>query len=160
MVERRIEWLHQISFNNKFMLFNCIHVCLKFRLSGFQLPSSIVSSGSILTLWFTTDFAVSAQGFKALYEGKMLAMHHPHPLCRQLHTGQEGCSHKPKLLLQRWFEWFKCLTSVFWCWENAIYCDGSNFWHNTCVDNFPLLRELFHWKNGFLLTCGIEISSI
>nr|CAI9707987.1 unnamed protein product [Rangifer tarandus platyrhynchus] len=38
------------------------------RLSGFQLPSSIVSSGSILTLWFTTDFAVSAQGFKALYE--------------------------------------------------------------------------------------------
>ncbi|MXQ94524.1 hypothetical protein E5288_WYG021617 [Bos mutus] len=41
-------------------------------LSGFQLPSSIVSSGSILTLWFTTDFAVSAQGFKALYEGKAL----------------------------------------------------------------------------------------
>ncbi|KAM5312551.1 CUB and sushi domain-containing protein 1 [Glossophaga mutica] len=41
---------------------------LKVRLSGFQLPSSIVSTGSILTLWFTTDFAVSAQGFRALYE--------------------------------------------------------------------------------------------
>lgn len=41
---------------------------LKVRLSGFQIPSSIVSTGSILTLWFTTDFAVSAQGFKALYE--------------------------------------------------------------------------------------------
>ncbi|XP_022426555.1 CUB and sushi domain-containing protein 1 [Delphinapterus leucas] len=41
---------------------------LKVRLSGFQLPSCIVSTGSILTLWFTTDFAVSAQGFKALYE--------------------------------------------------------------------------------------------
>ncbi|XP_063297188.1 CUB and sushi domain-containing protein 1 [Pelobates fuscus] len=41
---------------------------LKVRLSGFQLPSSIVSTGSILTLWFTTDFAVSAQGFKAVYE--------------------------------------------------------------------------------------------
>ncbi|KAM5264090.1 CUB and sushi domain-containing protein 1 [Ctenodactylus gundi] len=41
---------------------------LKVRLSGFQLPSSIVSSGSVLTLWLTTDFAVSAQGFKALYE--------------------------------------------------------------------------------------------
>ncbi|XP_071998418.1 CUB and sushi domain-containing protein 1 isoform X2 [Engystomops pustulosus] len=41
---------------------------LKVRLSGFQLPSSIVSTGSILTLWFTTDFAVSAQGFKAIYE--------------------------------------------------------------------------------------------
>nr|XP_033792232.1 CUB and sushi domain-containing protein 1 [Geotrypetes seraphini] len=37
-------------------------------LSGFQLPSSLVSTGSILTLWFTTDFAVSAQGFKAIYE--------------------------------------------------------------------------------------------
>ncbi|XP_078503642.1 CUB and sushi domain-containing protein 1 [Lissotriton helveticus] len=41
---------------------------LKVRLSGFQLPSSIVSTNSILTLWFTTDFAVSAQGFKAIYE--------------------------------------------------------------------------------------------
>lgn len=105
--------LHQISFRNKFILFNCIHVFLEFRLSGFQLPSSIVSSGSILTLWFTTDFAVSAQGFKALYEGKMLAAHRPHPLGRWLHTGQEGCSHKPKLLLPRWFYWFKCLISVF-----------------------------------------------
>ena len=41
-----------------------------FRLSGFMLPSPIVSTGSILALWFTTDFAVSAQGFKAIYEGK------------------------------------------------------------------------------------------
>ncbi|KAI1241193.1 CUB and sushi domain-containing protein 1, partial [Lamprotornis superbus] len=39
-------------------------------LSGFQLPSSIVSTGSILTLCFTTDFAVSAQGFKAIYEAE------------------------------------------------------------------------------------------
>ncbi|TNN72359.1 CUB and sushi domain-containing protein 1 [Liparis tanakae] len=37
--------------------------------TGFMLPSPIVSSGSILALWFTTDFAVSAQGFKAVYEG-------------------------------------------------------------------------------------------
>ncbi|KAM7015668.1 CUB and sushi domain-containing protein 1a [Tautogolabrus adspersus] len=43
---------------------------LKLRLSGFMLPSPIVSSGSILALWFTTDFAVSAQGFRAVYEGK------------------------------------------------------------------------------------------
>lgn len=43
-----------------------------FRLSGFMLPSPIVSSGSILALWFTTDFAVSAQGFKAVYEGKTM----------------------------------------------------------------------------------------
>lgn len=42
------------------------------RLSGFMLPSPIVSSGSILALWFTTDFAVSAQGFKAVYEGKTI----------------------------------------------------------------------------------------
>nr|XP_015809261.2 CUB and sushi domain-containing protein 1 isoform X2 [Nothobranchius furzeri] len=41
---------------------------LKMRLSGFMLPSPIVSTGSILALWFTTDFAVSAQGFKAVYE--------------------------------------------------------------------------------------------
>uniref|UniRef100_A0A8C4ZUZ7 CUB and Sushi multiple domains 1 n=1 Tax=Gadus morhua TaxID=8049 RepID=A0A8C4ZUZ7_GADMO len=41
---------------------------LKLKLSGFMLPSPLVSSGSILALWFTTDFAVSAQGFKAVYE--------------------------------------------------------------------------------------------
>ncbi|XP_019903180.2 CUB and sushi domain-containing protein 1 isoform X3 [Esox lucius] len=41
---------------------------LKMRLSGFMLPSPIVSTGSIMALWFTTDFAVSAQGFKAIYE--------------------------------------------------------------------------------------------
>uniref|UniRef100_A0AAQ4S5S2 CUB and Sushi multiple domains 1 n=1 Tax=Gasterosteus aculeatus aculeatus TaxID=481459 RepID=A0AAQ4S5S2_GASAC len=41
---------------------------LKMRLSGFMQPSPLVSSGSILALWFTTDFAVSAQGFKAVYE--------------------------------------------------------------------------------------------
>ncbi|XP_077451119.1 CUB and sushi domain-containing protein 1-like isoform X2 [Stigmatopora argus] len=41
---------------------------LKMRLSGFMIPSPIVSTGSILALWFTTDFAVSAQGFKAVYE--------------------------------------------------------------------------------------------
>lgn len=56
---------------------NCRFFCLfslspKSRLSGFQLPSSIVSTGSLLTLWFTTDFAVSAQGFKAMYEGRRL----------------------------------------------------------------------------------------
>ncbi|XP_062852030.1 CUB and sushi domain-containing protein 1-like [Trichomycterus rosablanca] len=41
---------------------------LKMRLSGFMLPSPIVSTGSVMALWFTTDFAVSAQGFKAIYE--------------------------------------------------------------------------------------------
>uniref|UniRef100_A0AAQ4Q019 CUB and Sushi multiple domains 1 n=1 Tax=Gasterosteus aculeatus aculeatus TaxID=481459 RepID=A0AAQ4Q019_GASAC len=45
---------------------------LKMRLSGFMQPSPLVSSGSILALWFTTDFAVSAQGFKAVYEGKAI----------------------------------------------------------------------------------------
>lgn len=57
------------SFNLEHVLFFPL-VCLFLRLSGFMLPSPIVSSGSILALWFTTDFAVSAQGFKAVYEGK------------------------------------------------------------------------------------------
>lgn len=56
---------HRLSEN----MFFCLFVCF-LRLSGFMLPSPIVSSGSILALWFTTDFAVSAQGFKAVYEGK------------------------------------------------------------------------------------------
>lgn len=39
------------------------------RLTGFQLPSPIVSTGSRLTLWLLSDYAVSGQGFKAVYEG-------------------------------------------------------------------------------------------
>ncbi|KAK6324287.1 hypothetical protein J4Q44_G00066260, partial [Coregonus suidteri] len=41
---------------------------LRTRLTGFQLPSPIVSTGPVLTLWLLTDYAVSGQGFKAIYE--------------------------------------------------------------------------------------------
>ncbi|XP_031645143.1 LOW QUALITY PROTEIN: CUB and sushi domain-containing protein 1 [Oncorhynchus kisutch] len=41
---------------------------LRTRLTGFQLPSPIVSTGPSLTLWLLTDYAVSGQGFKAVYE--------------------------------------------------------------------------------------------
>ncbi|XP_005754898.1 CUB and sushi domain-containing protein 1-like, partial [Pundamilia nyererei] len=54
---------------------------LKMRLSGFMLPSPVVSSGSILALWFTTDFAVSAQGFKAVYEAAGVSGRYGESLC-------------------------------------------------------------------------------
>ncbi|KAJ8289371.1 hypothetical protein GJAV_G00000520 [Gymnothorax javanicus] len=38
------------------------------RLTGFQLPAPVVSSGRFLTLWFLSDYAVSGQGFRACYE--------------------------------------------------------------------------------------------
>uniref|UniRef100_A0AAY4DQL8 CUB and Sushi multiple domains 2 n=1 Tax=Denticeps clupeoides TaxID=299321 RepID=A0AAY4DQL8_9TELE len=41
---------------------------LRTRLTGFQVPSPIVSTGSRLTLWLLSDYAVSGQGFKAVYE--------------------------------------------------------------------------------------------
>lgn len=40
------------------------------RLTGFQLPAPIVSTGVVLSLWLVSDYAVSAQGFQANYEGK------------------------------------------------------------------------------------------
>lgn len=48
-----------------------------YRLTGFQLPSPIVSSGSVLTLWLISDYAVSAQGFRAVYEGKCFLLEIP-----------------------------------------------------------------------------------
>uniref|UniRef100_A0A672FK23 CUB and Sushi multiple domains 1a n=1 Tax=Salarias fasciatus TaxID=181472 RepID=A0A672FK23_SALFA len=65
---------------------------LKMRLSGFMLPSPIVSSGSILALWFTTDFAVSAQGFKAVYEGKKM-LHPSEPYVRHPRPHPNGVIH-------------------------------------------------------------------
>ncbi|CAL8364641.1 unnamed protein product [Arctogadus glacialis] len=42
------------------------------KLTGFQLPSPIVSTGSRLTLWLLSDYAVSGQGFKAAYEAQSM----------------------------------------------------------------------------------------
>lgn len=53
------------------LFFSCsFHFSVSLRLTGFQLPSPIVSTGSRLTLWLLSDYAVSGQGFKAVYEGK------------------------------------------------------------------------------------------
>ncbi|XP_062818489.1 CUB and sushi domain-containing protein 2 isoform X3 [Anolis carolinensis] len=41
---------------------------LRTRLTGFQLPPPIVSTGVVLSLWLVSDYAVSAQGFQASYE--------------------------------------------------------------------------------------------
>ncbi|CAH2222352.1 Hypothetical predicted protein [Pelobates cultripes] len=41
---------------------------LRTRLTGFHLPSPIVSSSNLLTLWLVSDYAVSAQGFHSSYE--------------------------------------------------------------------------------------------
>uniref|UniRef100_A0A8C3UBV4 CUB and Sushi multiple domains 2 n=1 Tax=Catharus ustulatus TaxID=91951 RepID=A0A8C3UBV4_CATUS len=41
---------------------------LRTRLTGFQLPAPIVSTGLVLSLWLVSDYAVSAQGFQASYE--------------------------------------------------------------------------------------------
>ncbi|XP_056651097.1 CUB and sushi domain-containing protein 2 isoform X3 [Monodelphis domestica] len=41
---------------------------LRTRLTGFQLPAPIVSTGVVLSLWLVSDYAVSAQGFHANYE--------------------------------------------------------------------------------------------
>ncbi|XP_067093259.1 CUB and sushi domain-containing protein 3-like [Osmerus mordax] len=38
------------------------------RLTGFQIPSPVTSTGSIFSLRLTSDFAVSAHGFKIAYE--------------------------------------------------------------------------------------------
>uniref|UniRef100_A0A8C1ULV9 CUB and Sushi multiple domains 2 n=1 Tax=Cyprinus carpio TaxID=7962 RepID=A0A8C1ULV9_CYPCA len=40
---------------------------LRTRLTGFQLPAPIVSTGPRLTLWLLSDYAVSGQGFKAVF---------------------------------------------------------------------------------------------
>lgn len=53
---------------------------LVLRLTGFQLPPPIVSTGSRLTLWLLSDYAVSGQGFKAAYEGNSTSILIEYPL--------------------------------------------------------------------------------
>lgn len=72
--KKRIKYTHLLVSVMAARFLTSFSCFLEPRLSGFRLPSSVVSTGSVLTLWFTTDFAVSAQGFKALYEGRTPAM--------------------------------------------------------------------------------------
>lgn len=46
-------------------------LCFLFlRLTGFHLPPPVTSTKSVFSLRLTSDFAVSAHGFKVYYEGK------------------------------------------------------------------------------------------
>lgn len=52
------------------LLVSVIFLLISSRLTGFQLPAPIVSTGVVLSLWLVSDYAVSAQGFQANYEGE------------------------------------------------------------------------------------------
>lgn len=52
------------------LLVSVIFLLISSRLTGFQLPAPIVSTGVMLSLWLVSDYAVSAQGFQANYEGE------------------------------------------------------------------------------------------
>uniref|UniRef100_A0A803T9B4 CUB and Sushi multiple domains 3 n=1 Tax=Anolis carolinensis TaxID=28377 RepID=A0A803T9B4_ANOCA len=45
------------------------------RLTGFHLPPPVTSTKSVFSLRLTSDFAVSAHGFKVYYEGKIMLLH-------------------------------------------------------------------------------------
>lgn len=40
------------------------------RLTGFQIPPPVTSTANVFSLRLTSDFAVSAHGFKLNYEGQ------------------------------------------------------------------------------------------
>ncbi|KAJ7423394.1 CUB and sushi domain-containing protein 2-like isoform X1 [Willisornis vidua] len=63
---------------------------LRTRLTGFQLPAPIVSTGTVLSLWLVSDYAVSAQGFQASYEEEaVLVMGTFHSVAFQPWNGTE-----------------------------------------------------------------------
>lgn len=44
-----------------------------YRLTGFQVPPPVTSTGNVFSLRLTSDFAVSAHGFKLNYEGQKVS---------------------------------------------------------------------------------------
>lgn len=57
------------SLFSKQLTMNCAFLFL--RLTGFHLPPPVTSTKSVFSLRLTSDFAVSAHGFKVYYEGKI-----------------------------------------------------------------------------------------
>ncbi|CAG12909.1 unnamed protein product, partial [Tetraodon nigroviridis] len=51
------------------------------KLTGFTIPPPVTSSGSVFSLRLTSDFAVSAHGFKVVYEGKNTLIFTLFPYC-------------------------------------------------------------------------------
>lgn len=54
--------------------FNHIALFSSFRLTGFQAPPPVTSTGNVFSLRLTSDFAVSAHGFKLNYEGQNVSI--------------------------------------------------------------------------------------
>lgn len=81
-------------------MYGILHVCVCYvakanhlplcssRLTGFQVPAPVTSTSNVFSLRLTSDFAVSAHGFKLNYEGQKVsvfvsvnALTHCLPLC-------------------------------------------------------------------------------
>lgn len=58
---------HTVLFSKQ-LIMSCAFLFL--RLTGFHLPPPVTSTKSVFSLRLTSDFAVSAHGFKVYYEGK------------------------------------------------------------------------------------------
>lgn len=54
---------------NLLIISTCSSLCF-YRLTGFQVPPPVTSTGNVFSLRLTSDFAVSAHGFKLNYEGQ------------------------------------------------------------------------------------------
>lgn len=71
------------------------------RLTGFTIPPPVTSSGSVFSLRLTSDFAVSAHGFKVVYEGKKNIDFYSFPLMSSS-CGKKNNNHFRSLNLHRW----------------------------------------------------------
>lgn len=129
--KKRIKYTHLLVSVMAARFLTSFSCFLELRLSGFRLPSSVVSTGSVLTLWFTTDFAVSAQGFKALYEGRTPAVLCSRSLRADLALATRGgrfqCKREPPFRrryrgsnvwifarrVDGWRTWLAIITAVF-----------------------------------------------
>lgn len=90
------------------------------RLTGFQVPPPVTSTGNVFSLRLTSDFAVSAHGFKLIYEGRMCACACVCMcVCRNTAGGGGGGEANTRHILPQ-FEWARPLKMV----SNDLTCDG------------------------------------
>lgn len=124
-------WVDLIPFG--ILMFTIILcMCFPHRLTGFQVPPPVTSTGNIFSLRLTSDFAVSAHGFKLNYEGQSLSLYN--------------------LSIQVWVDW-----TVDWIICQCLSCVlkklKRHVWMWLARNRKIGLNNTLHFNDPFIFVC-------
>lgn len=134
-----------------------------FRLTGFHLPPPVTSTKSVFSLRLTSDFAVSAHGFKVYYEGKWWSYKRTTAQSNVVLGKFSRVETEESPGGKIWFILWPHILSGSFCYSPLIYCIIKcwNWWVLMLQSSLPRHTTVFPWnirKWDCEITIGLEIN--